>query len=151
MTTEKRVGTILFLLVMLVVMVFVVFTAGSELIAAFKMEDRVESSWVMFMLVFSSPFILYFLLFGIYLGIILTPEKLKKLEKTRTKKKKKKSTTLHERIMGFFLAIELIGLIMSIPLSWYMHFKLLGAGYIVCERTSPKAPTRYAKEEKLCH
>ncbi|PHM62361.1 DUF1240 domain-containing protein [Xenorhabdus ishibashii] len=148
MTIEKRVGIILFSLLMSVVMVFVVFIAGSELIAAFKMEERVESSWVMFFLVFSSPFMLYFFLFAIYLGMTFKPEE---LEKIRKKKKKKKSTTLNERIMGFCLAIALIGFIVSVPLSWYIHFKLLGAGYVVCERKSPKAPTQYAKEEKLCH
>ncbi|AOM40400.1 DUF1240 domain-containing protein [Xenorhabdus hominickii] len=129
-------------------LVFGVFTAGSELIAAFKMEDRVQSSYVMFVIIFLSPLMLYFLLAAIYLGITRKPEE---LAKNRKKKKKKKSITLHDRIIGFCLAIALLGFVVSIPLSLYMHFKLLDAGYVVCERKSAKAPTWYAKEKELCH
>ncbi|MBC8954424.1 DUF1240 domain-containing protein [Xenorhabdus sp. PB62.4] len=145
MTIEKRVGIILFSLFMLAVIIFMVFTVGSELIAAFKMEDRVKSSYAMFGLVFLSPFMLSVFLLMIYLGLTHNPEKLEEI------RKKKKSITLNERIMFFFLAIALLGFAVSIPLSWYLHFKLLDAGYVVCESKSGKGPTQYAKEKKLCH
>ncbi|MBC8945377.1 hypothetical protein [Xenorhabdus indica] len=55
MTIEKRVGIILVSLAVLMMGGLAVFTSGSELIAAFKMEDRVKSSYVMFVLIFFSP------------------------------------------------------------------------------------------------
>ncbi len=125
-----------------------VFTSGSELIAALRMEDQVKSSYVMFALIFFSPFMLYVFLLLIYLGITYKPAE---LEKVRKKKKKKQSPTLYERIMIFVLAIAFLGLVVSIPLSWYMHFRLLDAGYVVCENKYGKGATRYAKEKERCH
>ncbi|PHM65694.1 membrane protein [Xenorhabdus stockiae] len=145
MTIKKRVGAILGLLAVLVILVFGVCVVGSDLIALFKMEDRVQSSWGMFFIVFSSPFFLYVILFVIYLWMNYKPEE---LEKSR---KKKKSITLNGQIMGFFLAIAVFGFVGSIPLSWYIHFRLLDIGYVICESKFGKGSTRYAKEKRLCH
>ncbi|WP_420856068.1 hypothetical protein [Xenorhabdus indica] len=32
-----------------------------------------------------------------------------------------------------------------------MHFRLLDAGYVICESKYAKGSTRYAKEKRLCH
>ncbi|WP_426577108.1 hypothetical protein ACP179_23360 [Xenorhabdus stockiae] len=85
MTIEKRVGMILVSLVALIMGGVAVFTSGSELIAALKMEDQVKSSYVMFALIFFSPFMLYVFLLLIYLGITYKPAE---LEKVRKKKKR---------------------------------------------------------------
>ncbi|PHM38142.1 membrane protein [Xenorhabdus mauleonii] len=147
MTVQKRIGTILFLLAFLLGYGFVVFLVSSDLIAVFKMEDSVKFSWVMFNIIFLSPFIFYFCLWGLYLSVTLKPEELQKKEK---KKKGKRVPTLNERLMIIFLVMALIGLVAGAPLSWYMHFKFTRAGYVVCESTSSKAPSQYAKEKKFC-
>ncbi|WP_426577109.1 DUF1240 domain-containing protein [Xenorhabdus stockiae] len=44
--------------------------------------------------------------------------------------------------MIFVLAIAFLGLVVSIPLSWYMHFRLLDVGYVVCKNKYEKGATR---------
>ncbi|SIP73153.1 hypothetical protein XIS1_1750045 [Xenorhabdus innexi] len=61
---------------------------GSELIVVVKMEDRVEFSWVMFNLIVLSPFIFYFLCWGIYLHVTFKPEGLQKKKKKKKREKR---------------------------------------------------------------
>ncbi|MCC8390934.1 DUF1240 domain-containing protein, partial [Photorhabdus laumondii] len=56
----------------------------------------------------------------------------------------------HDSFNKYLCLIALVSIVLSFPISFYVHYKLKSDGYLVCPRISWSSPNTYVKDMKLC-
>ncbi|CDH32421.1 DUF1240 domain-containing protein [Xenorhabdus bovienii] len=118
---------------LLIMMSTVTFFIFEDIVKIFNMDEIVIFSWRTFTVFFSYPFLLYFCIIPVYYEFSLRMPK------------------NNNMFIKYLLLISILGLILSIPISWYLDYKFKSLGYSVCYRLSWNAPSKYVKDTKLCN
>ncbi|MBD2779286.1 DUF1240 domain-containing protein [Xenorhabdus sp. 42] len=125
----KALGTLLLLLFMAFMMSFVIDSAISLIL----MKDDITFSGTVVIGVMSSPLLFYSLSASIFFFIFDRLPKFNKL------------------IVNYLSKLMIASFIISLPISFYVGYKLKNDGYLTCDKISWMSPTTYVKDIKLCN
>jgi len=101
-------------------------------ISAFKMEERITFSGMMFVVTVSTPLLCYFLFFSMYFFIF------------------NKLPIYNELICIVLFRILLVSIFISPFVSMYITYKAMHNGYIECEKISWISPNNFVKPPETC-
>ena len=101
-------------------------------ISAFKMEERITFSGMMFVVTVSTPLLCYFLFFSMYFFIF------------------NKLPIYNELICIVLFRILLVSIFISPFVSMYITYKAMHNGYIECEKISWMSPNNFVKPPETC-
>ncbi|HBE9179400.1 TPA: DUF1240 domain-containing protein [Serratia fonticola] len=104
----------------------------SSYIDFFRLSDVIVFSWRVGLMVFSTPFMLYFLYVIFYFQLRGLP------------------TKANNKLFGRLGMLAMIGAVISLFFSFYVGCSLKANGYKTCPRKSWNAPTEYVRDMKLC-
>ncbi|CDL82331.1 DUF1240 domain-containing protein [Xenorhabdus szentirmaii] len=124
----KALGTLLLLLFMAFMMSFVIDSAISLIL----MKDDITFSGTVVIGVMSSPLLFYSLSASIFFFIFDRLPKFNKL------------------IVNYLSKLMIASFIISLPISFYVGYKLKNDGYLTCDKISWMSPTTYVKDLSLC-
>lgn len=96
------------------------------------MEDEITFSASILIVFLSSPVIFYAILSGIYFFAF---DKRPKYDKGITR---------------YLVYLMFLSFAISLPISFYVDYKLKNAGYLTCDRISWQSPTTYVTNRSLC-
>ncbi|MGL5384503.1 MAG: DUF1240 domain-containing protein [Serratia sp. (in: enterobacteria)] len=96
------------------------------------MEDEITFSASVFMCLFGSPLILYAMSGSIFSFIF------------------NRSPKHNMIIITNLTRLALASIVISLPVSLYVNYKLKQDGYLTCDRISWMSPTTYVKDLSLC-
>ncbi|MBD2810874.1 DUF1240 domain-containing protein [Xenorhabdus sp. Vera] len=125
----KALGGLLLLLFMAFMMSLVVESAISLIL----MKDEITFSGAVVIGVMSSPLLFYSLSASIFFFIFDRLPKFNKL------------------IVKYLSKLMIASFIISLPISFYVSYKLKNDGYLTCDKISWMSPTTYVKDIKLCN
>ncbi|WP_237387545.1 DUF1240 domain-containing protein [Xenorhabdus sp. Sc-CR9] len=125
----KALGVLLLLLFMAFMMCFVIDSAISLIL----MKDEITFSGTVVIGVMSSPLLFYSLSASIFFFIFDRLPKFNKL------------------IVNYLSKLMIVSFIISLPISFYVSYKLKNDGYLTCDKISWMSPTTYVKDIKLCN
>ncbi|CNK95840.1 DUF1240 domain-containing protein [Yersinia pseudotuberculosis] len=124
----KTLGAIIVLLILTPMMCLV----NIYIIELIKMEDEITFSASIFISFISSPLVFYALAGSIYVFIFNRMPKFKEI------------------IIKYLAMLMIASFIVSLPVSFYVDYKLKSKGYVVCDRISWMSPNTYVKDLSLC-
>ncbi|AYX17438.1 DUF1240 domain-containing protein [Yersinia pseudotuberculosis] len=124
----KTLGAIIVLLILTPMMCLV----NIYIIELIKMEDEITFSASIFISFISSPLVFYALVGSIYVFIFNRMPKFKEI------------------IIKYLAMLMIASFIVSLPVSFYVDYKLKSKGYVVCDRISWMSPNTYVKDLSLC-
>ncbi|MDE9483694.1 DUF1240 domain-containing protein [Xenorhabdus bovienii] len=124
----KALGVLLLLLFMAFMMSFVIDSAISLIL----MKDEITFSGTVVIGVMSSPLLFYSLSASIFFFIFDRLPKFNKL------------------IVKYLSKLMIASFIISLPISFYVSYKLKNDGYLTCDKISWMSPTTYVKDLSLC-
>jgi uncharacterized protein YneF (UPF0154 family) len=101
-------------------------------ISAFKMEERITFSGMMFVVTVSTPLLCYFLFFSMYFFIF------------------NNLPIYNELICIVLFRILLVSIFISPFVSMYITYKAMHNGYIECEKISWMSPNNFVKPPETC-
>ncbi|MGL5388215.1 MAG: DUF1240 domain-containing protein [Serratia sp. (in: enterobacteria)] len=104
----------------------------SGYVAFFRLSDIVIFSWVVGLMIFGAPLMLYFLYVVFYSPIMNKPIK------------------ANNKLGNSLVILAMIGAVISLFSSIYIGHDLKGRGYKVCSKSSWILPNEYVKDIKLC-
>ncbi|MGP9294441.1 DUF1240 domain-containing protein [Yersinia pseudotuberculosis] len=102
------------------------------IIELIKMEDEITFSASIFISFISSPLVFYALVGSIYVFIFNRMPKFKEI------------------IIKYLTMLAIASFIISLPVSFYVDYKLKSNSYVVCDRISWMSPNTYVKDLSLC-
>ncbi|MDX7990122.1 DUF1240 domain-containing protein [Xenorhabdus littoralis] len=118
---------------LLPILIFCMYVVITYFLSLIFMEEEITFSAGVFIAFFSSPLVLFGILGAIYFIF--------------TKKKPK----YYDLIIKVTWWIFLSSLVLSMPVSFYVGYKLQNNGYLTCDKISWMSPTTYVKDIKLCN
>ncbi|PHM36294.1 membrane protein [Xenorhabdus mauleonii] len=124
----KAFGVLMFLLLITFMMSFVIDSAVSLVL----MKDEITFSGAVVISILSFPIIFYSLSGSIFFFIF---DRLPKFNKI---------------IVNYLVKLAILSFIISLPISFYVSYKLKNDGYLTCDKISWMSPTTYVKDIKLC-
>ncbi|MDX7988985.1 DUF1240 domain-containing protein [Xenorhabdus sp. 12] len=119
-------------LVLLLFMVFIMIIIIDDAISLVLMKDEITFSATVVMGVMSSPLLFYSLSASVFFFIF---DRLPKFNKI---------------IVKYLSRLMIASFIISLPISFYVSYKLKNDGYLTCDKISWMSPTTYVKDIKLC-
>nr|WP_272903090.1 DUF1240 domain-containing protein [Xenorhabdus sp. Sc-CR9] len=102
-------------------------------ISLILMKDEITFSGTVVIGVMSSPLLFYSLSASIFFFIFDRLPKFNKL------------------IVNYLSKLMIVSFIISLPISFYVSYKLKNDGYLTCDKISWMSPTTYVKDIKLCN
>ncbi|MCT8352988.1 MULTISPECIES: DUF1240 domain-containing protein [Photorhabdus] len=108
------------------------FASVDSLFSLITMAEVISFSNGIIIAFFFFPLVFYFLICSIYLNLT-----------TRIPR-------YHDAYVKYLGMIAIVALVLSFPISFYVHYKLKSDGYLVCPRISWMSPNTYVKDIKLC-
>ncbi|MBS9424179.1 DUF1240 domain-containing protein [Photorhabdus caribbeanensis] len=132
MENKKKVIHIIISIAILILASSCLFLTGENLISLVKMDEKITFSGSVFMIFFSFPFLSYLMILVIFINITGRYPK------------------HHDSFNKYFCSIALVSIVLSFPISFYVHYKLKSDGYLVCPRISLTSPNTYVKDMRLC-
>lgn len=111
---------------------FVTLLVCQYMLALVFMADEITFSASVVIGLLTCPLLLYAMVSGIYYFIF---NKRPKYDKGVTR---------------YLVYLMFISLVISLPISFYVDYKLKNAGYLTCDRISWQSPTTYVKDLSLC-
>ncbi|MBD2801928.1 DUF1240 domain-containing protein [Xenorhabdus szentirmaii] len=125
----KSLGGVILLLFLTFLMFFIIKSAASLVL----MKDEITFSSAIIISILSFPIIFYSLSGSIFFFIF---DRLPK----------------YNRILVKYLSrLMIASFIISLPISFYVDYKLKNDGYLTCDKISWMSPTTYVKDIKLCN
>ncbi|WP_443256000.1 DUF1240 domain-containing protein [Xenorhabdus sp. IM139775] len=112
---------------------FVVFLSWRDLISLVYLEEKIYFSWRIFLICFGFPIVFHMFSSVILVFFI------------------KKPKLYISHLFKFFTVNFFVVLILSIPVSLYVDYKLKSSGYLTCDKKSWIAPNEYVNNVNLCH
>ncbi|WP_414079661.1 DUF1240 domain-containing protein [Xenorhabdus bovienii] len=97
----------------------VTFFIFEDIVKIFNIDEIFTFSWRTFAIFSSYPFLLYFCIIPVYYGFSLRMPK------------------NNNMFIKYLLLISVFGLILSIPISWYLDYKFKNLGYSVINSAFP--------------
>ncbi|AWK40376.1 DUF1240 domain-containing protein [Photorhabdus laumondii subsp. laumondii] len=129
---NNKIIRIICAILILALMSFSMFIVSEYLISLVLMEDKITFSSSVFMTFFSFPLVLYYIVFIVFVNVVGRYPK------------------HHDSFNKYLCLIALVSIVLSFPISFYVHYKLKSDGYLVCPRISWSSPNTYVKDMKLC-
>lgn len=129
---NNKIIRIICAILILALMSFSMFIVSEYLISLVLMEDKITFSSSVFMTFFSFPLVLYYIVFIVFVNVVGRYPK------------------HHDSFNKYLCLIALVSIVLSFPISFYVHYKLKSDGYLVCPRISWSSPNTYVKDIKLC-
>ncbi|MBD1229486.1 DUF1240 domain-containing protein [Xenorhabdus griffiniae] len=114
------------------IVLFCMYVVTTYFFSLVLLKNEITFSAGVFIVFFSFPFVLCGLIGATY--FMLTQRKPK----------------YYDQFIKVFGVIALVSLILSVPVSSYVNFKLKNDGYLVCNKISWMSPTTYVKNLSLC-
>ncbi|WP_444823364.1 DUF1240 domain-containing protein [Yersinia pseudotuberculosis] len=125
----KTLGGLVFLLSFLFLMKYLII---NSIIPLIKIEDRIIFSSSIAICLISFPLMFYVMTGSIYFFIFNRMPKFKEI------------------IIKYLAMLMIASFIVSLPVSFYVDYKLKSNGYVVCDRISWMSPNTYVKDLSLC-
>ncbi|WP_448512254.1 DUF1240 domain-containing protein [Photorhabdus laumondii] len=132
MVNRKKIIHIIGSFAFLILTLFTFLSAGENLFSLIKMEDKIIYSGPVFIIFFSFPFLSYLIASVIFLNIT------------------NRCPKHHDSFINCFGFIAIISFSLSLPLSFYVDYKLKSENYLVCEIISWMSPNTYVNDIKPC-
>ncbi|CAM3198998.1 conserved hypothetical protein; putative membrane protein [Xenorhabdus nematophila ATCC 19061] len=119
-------------LILLLLVIFTVIFVIGDAVSLILMKDEITFSDTIVIGVMSSPLLFYALLCSIFFFIFNRQPKFNQI------------------FVNYLVRLAILSFIISLPVSFYVNYKLKSDGYLTCDKISWMSPTTYVKDIKLC-